>query len=239
VGAPVEAYNDVDVTSAVLLADVNQIRFLTAGDRTLVFDYFFKQWSTFTNHAGTAAVLWRDTYAYVTADGDVMVETPDAWTDAGTPVRLVIDTDWIKLAGLQGFKKVRRVGFIGEFRTAHRLRISYAYNYESGFPHVFEWDPAEVINQSVYGSELYGVETPYGGPGSSVYQGMHGLRFQKCQSIRFRFEDVGTDSPGQAFILTGLALEADVIGNIHRQGEARLIGSTASAKYSPVPGGGD
>jgi hypothetical protein len=228
----------VDVTAATLLADVNQIRFLTAGERTLVYDYHFKQWSTFTNHAGASAVLWRDTYAYVRDDGDVMVEADDSWTDAGTPVRLVIETDWIKLAGLQGFKRVRRVGFLGEFRSAHKLRISYAYNYESSWPHVFDWDPAEVINQSVYGSETYGDETPYGGPGSSVYQGLHGLRFQKCQSIRFKFEDVGADSPGEAFILTGLALEADVIGNIYRQGAARLIGSSTSGGYIPGPGEG-
>lgn len=239
VGAPVEAYNADEVTAATLLADVNQIRFLTAGDRTLVFDYFFKQWSTFTNHAGAAAVVWRGTYAYVREDGDVMLEASGSWADAGTPVRLVIETDWIKLAGLQGFKRVRRMGFIGEFRTPHTLRISYAYDYEAGFPYVYTWDPAAVINESVYGSEVYGEETPYGGPGSSVYQAMHGLRKQKCQSVRFRFEDVGAETPGTAFVLTGLALEADVIGNIFRQGEARLIGSAASAKYSPVPGGGD
>lgn len=66
VGAPVEEYNSNSVTSATLLADKNQIRFTSSGTNpTLVYDYYLKQWSTFTNHAAADAILWKNAFTYV------------------------------------------------------------------------------------------------------------------------------------------------------------------------------
>jgi hypothetical protein len=77
VGAGVELYNDLTITSAQVVSTAKQIRFTTSDGRALVFDTSFPNvaatdpgaalgnWTTFTNHAGLSAVTWTNRYTYM------------------------------------------------------------------------------------------------------------------------------------------------------------------------------
>ena len=58
IGAAVEAYNSMTITSATLLADTNEVRFTTMEGRTLVYDYFHNRWATFTGQTAIDSVIY-------------------------------------------------------------------------------------------------------------------------------------------------------------------------------------
>lgn len=227
VGADVEAYNAQEFVAATLVADTNQVRFLTAAGMTLVYDYLFQQWATWTNHVGYDATLWRaEQYCYVRGDGRVYAETDGVYSDGGAEVRLVVGTAWIHPGQLQGYQSVRRMGVLGEYRSGHRMRVTVYRNFKIEPDYQFEWDPATVMNLEQWGDGYWGARqmTPgvftdaqtWGGEGSSVYQFLHRLRDQKCEALRLVFEDLPAIPPGESFVLTELLLEVGTMGGLFR-----------------------
>ena len=128
-----------------------------------------------------------------------------------TGYQLVIETSWIKLNTLQSYRRVRKLLVLGEYRSVHNLKITTAYDYEEAVTDSREFDPADTMNLGTWGSEATWGEAGaiWGGAGSSVYQFGWGLSRQKCESIKFRFEDIVSagDTPGESYELTELTLE--------------------------------
>jgi hypothetical protein len=91
-----------------------------------------------------------------------------------------IETPWIKLDDLQGFGRVRRVLVLGEYASAHRLRIRIARDYKATALEVWDyfddqyWDPSP---------------TTIGGP----EQVRIGPSQQQCQSIKIRISATGAE----------------------------------------------
>jgi hypothetical protein len=225
VGADVERFNSQAITDATLCPDVNQVRFLTDSGRVLVFDYLFGQWTTFNSHEGVAAALWRGGYAYARVDGSVGLETPGEYQDFGASFTMAVETAWIHVAGLQGYQRTRAAMLLGRYLSPHKLRVSWAYDFEHGLPNVAEWQPSGVINTSIYGeSTPYGAETPYGGSGSSTYQAEFYLNKQKCESVRLRIEDVITTTAGASFELADLTMQVGGMSGLFRLGPGRKVG---------------
>lgn len=121
VGAPVEQYNADTVVAAVLMQDSNEVRF-TQATRTLVYNYLFDQWSTFTL-SGTAvdSGVWRGTYYYAQSGGALELEQSAAYDDDGVATSLTLTTGWLPLAGLQGYQRVRDLLLlaIAPYTTGH------------------------------------------------------------------------------------------------------------------------
>ncbi|KKK84610.1 hypothetical protein LCGC14_2781620 [marine sediment metagenome] len=209
VGADVEAHNGLTDTSAVLLADVNQIRFTTAEGPTLMYDYEFEQWGTFTGQAAVDAILWGSEYVYLSSDGKVWKEAPDTYRDGNKRYSLVIETAWNKLAGLQGFQRVRRALLVGKANGDHILSVELGFNYESGYPEVFTFDSREIANRVYFGSSSYfGADSVFGGVEDSLYQWeMHPV-LQKCQSLKLRIKDLPVNADDAGYEMAGLALLA-------------------------------
>jgi hypothetical protein len=208
VGQDVEAYRAQSITSATVVNDRSQVRFLTDDGMTLLYDYQFQQWSTWTNHEGVAAVLWKgETYAYAKASGRVLVEGAEVYSDDGVEVRRVVETAWIEFQGLQGYQSVRRFAILGHYKSPHRLRVTVYKNFESRASYSFEWDPNGVLAIDPYGAGEYGAG-PYGGSGSTVYQCRHHVRGSlKMSAIKIRIEDIPGLPPGESSVLTELMLE--------------------------------
>jgi hypothetical protein len=225
IGAPVESYNAQSVVAATLIEDKTQIRVLTdaADGLTLLYDYYFDQWSTFTNHTGYGAAVVDGTYHYLRTDGVVYRETPDEYQDDTLHVRLAIGTAWIRLVDLmQGLQRVWAIQILGTFKTEHLLRVSYALDYEDRWSDPIELDPSLSQADAFYGEGDYG-EGVYGGEPVTRYQFQVHLN-KKCQAIRFRFEDVEPASVyGPAFELAELL----VIGGVQKP-ESRPLGNTRS-----------
>jgi hypothetical protein len=225
VGDPVVAYDAQRVVRSTLLPDRTQIICLTdeSDGRTLLYDYKRQQWSTFTNHVGVDAVVVGGVYHYLRADGRVFVETPGLYRDDNSQIPMVIDTAWIKLAGyLQGWQRIYHASFIGEYKSPHTLRVSYRLDYEPGWSAPFDLDVNTNFDPSVYGDGLYGSGYYGGGVAtSSVYQRRIHIG-KRCQSVRFRIEDVqATADYGDSFELSELLLTGGVLASAFKLPAAR------------------
>lgn len=227
VGAPVEDYNNLLITSATLLEDVNEVRFTTSDGQALIYSYFFDQWSTFTDYESVSAINALGSYCHLRSDGKVRKEST-AYLNAGARYSMAIETSWLAFAGIQGYQRVWRYAFLGDFITDHYTKIKLAYDYENAFTETVYFNVDEGLDLSYYGDDpTYGESTVYGGSGSSVYQFESVPRRQKCESIKFRIEDIDTktEAGGGSFNLVSLTLEVGIKKGIDRLTGGKTVGS--------------
>lgn len=157
------------VTSAVLVAAQNQVRFTcnnTAGTAgiVLVFDYLEKQWvrSKYTDtQAGTYgcpiadAAMWQGQWTFVTPTGAVFVEDTTTHRDAGTtwvPLSWAIAS--VAGAGPLGFQRVRKAFLLADRVTDCDLTLAFDYDDKGTFPQSYTWRSdrlMELMNQANVG----------------------------------------------------------------------------------------
>jgi hypothetical protein len=218
IGAPIEAFAEQACTRATLLPDRSQIVFLTDDGSTLLYDFEHGQWSRFTNHAGLDGIVVGGLYHYLRTDGRVFQETPGAYRDDNNHVPMVLETAWVKLLGyLQGWQQIHAVLFLGEYKSAHTLRVSVQIDYEAGWSAPFDLDVDANYNPSTFGSGNYG-DGPYGGnyENSTVYQRELHIGMP-CEAVRFRLEDVeAVDDFGAAFELSEMLITGGILGSHFR-----------------------
>lgn len=219
IGADVEDFNNEIITSATLIDGVNEVRFTTQTGRALVYNYYFKQWSTFINYNAEGATLWKGDYVHVRTDAIIRKETPAIFTDNGQFYKLLLETAWIKLTGLQNYQRIRKMALLGEYRSEHKLTVSIFYDYEDFVRNTIIFNATTVIADEVYGDDAtYGDSEFYGGDsGDGVYQFRAHLPRQKCQAIKFQFEDdASTPNIGESFSLSDLTLEVGMKRGINK-----------------------
>jgi len=210
IGAPVEFWNYTTVTSAVVCEDLNEVRFSTLENVTLVYNYFFGHWSVHTFGA-TDAIVWKNAFVYIRrlvgSPSKVVKEVADYFLDIDQKYSLKIKTSWLAFAGVQAIQRVYRAIFLGEFRSAHKLRISVAYNYSQTYHEDHIWNPSVDLDLTKYGDgAFYGSDAVYGG-NDSVYQPVVKLGDQKCEAASFLIEDITQDeSSYESFNLSSMAL---------------------------------
>ena len=235
VGAPVEAYNGQTIRRATLMQDRTQVVFLTDSGLTLLYDYFFQQWSTYTNHEGFDAQIVDGSYYYLRTDGRVFKETPGVYSDAGKPIRLRLETAWIKMVDyLQGFARFYHAHLIGDWVSPHQLVMQVQLDYGNHWSQPAYLDAtnassssgwitgsqagtigAEPIGGSEYGDGPYG-DGPYGGTPPGLYQWRMHLGLVG-QAIRFRIEDFQAEGQlGASFELAELTLTGGVKGPVRK-----------------------
>lgn len=155
VGGKVERTLTGPVLSAALDAGRSEVVF---GYRSgsvdgLIYNYEADTWYT--------ATAWRDGDSMTTINGIwhglrvgsvVRYRRPDTYTNlvlatgtsSGTRTP-VLETSWIKLAGLQGYKRVIRATLLGTHYTGD-VRIRVAYNYNDTWVDSFSWLEADIDN---------------------------------------------------------------------------------------------
>ncbi len=186
IGAPVEAYNAQDITRATLIDDTTQVRFLTSSGSTLLYDYLFGQWSTFTNHEGVDAVNLDGVYHYLRNDGTVFVQSPE-FTDNGNRISMALETAWLHFQEhLQGFQRFWHMYILGARKSGHTLRVQYRTDYSPSWSAPIDLDASDE-GGTVYGEGIYG-DGPYGGSAPSLYQFKVHLGC-KGTAIQLRFSD--------------------------------------------------
>lgn len=205
IGADVEAYNSQLITGATLLQDKNQVRFVCSTGRALVYDYYFKQWSTFTNHTGLDSVVWKSNYCYLRTNG-VVYQQNAGYQDAGSNVNLKPTTAWLKLAGIQGFQRVRRIGILANYKSAHSLRVRVYYDYDEVNYDEYTFNAASVIASAAV-----------------PYQFRVHLAQQKCEAIKFELMDTSGASLAEAYSISDLSLDVGIKGGINRLKAAQSI----------------
>lgn len=196
-GGAVAAFDSEPVTSVVVVDSQHQIRCLTSS-RMLVFDTLVNQWGEWTISGGVDSATWQGVHAYANATTVLTQRTDFSGIDYG----LDVETGWIKLNDLQGFGRCRWLALLGEYRSAHRIRIRVARDYQQNYVDDKYW----TANPNVVGDPL---------------QFRHGPSDQRCQSIKVRLtaRHETNDAPpaGEALKLTGLALELGFYPGAYRR----------------------
>ena len=230
IGAPVEKYTDPTrenqtFVAASLVEDRREIRLLPSSGEALLYDYFFKTWSSWDNHSGKDAVTVGGTYHYLRSDGAVWKENPGSYRDVNSQISLYMRTPWIKLAEiLSAWQQLWYLDITGKYLSAHTLRVRAYYDFETG--HDDEWvlDPSTYINLPAYGDDDYG-DGDYGegGGGDPVQRYQYSLHIgRKCAAVQFTFEFVeSTGVYGAAGELVEFVLRGGVLDKGYPQQDAR------------------
>ena len=219
IGAEVEAFIGT-VNSAFVNAKRNKVIF-TQSDRALVFDYFYRYWSTYEVPC-LGGSDFVDGHCLLAADGAVL-RANATYGDRNAPFSTVIATGWISLAGLQGFQRIYAISMLGEFIGSHRLKVELMYDFSDVIRDAFSIMGDTVINDAM-GSGTYGTETPYGGIEDGVYRFVVKPRIQKCSSIKIRISDEFPEStPSGGFKLTNIQFEVGSIGGRAKFGKNRTL----------------
>lgn len=195
VGADVEAYNAQSLVQSVVVPSQNHVRFFMSGGATLVYDYYLNAWSVYSLADTVGAVcLYSGLFTFITSSGFVMQETPLAFTDLATPVSMTITTSWLKTAGIGGFQRLRRLLITGDYKSAHRLTVSIAYDYGSATQTV----PFTLASAP------------------SIYEFLIAISHQKCSAIQITLQDSNSTGTGEAFDLSALTFEAGVKKGVNK-----------------------
>ncbi len=227
VGAPVEQYNSAKVVASVNVPGTNQVRFTLDTGITLVYDYFFGQWGTFTGIPATTSTLYQNLHTFVNDLGAVYQETPGAYLDGSSPVLMSFTTGWMNLAGLQGFERAYFFYILGTYITPHKLNVGIAYDYD---PSIVQSNLITPDNYSPpFGLEPgpFGSGDPYGGS-PNVEQWRVFLQTQKCQSFQITVSEVFDPSfgtiAGAGLTLSGLNLVVGIKKGYTTLKAARSVG---------------
>lgn len=208
IGAEVEAYNSQQITSAHLLNGKSQIRFLCSTGLSLVYDYIFQQWSTFTNHTGVSSSTWNNLYVYSTG-ALIFIEAPSVFTDNGAPFNLLAQTAWLGLAGIQGFQRVKRFIMLGDYANGlsagHFISVSAAYDFSTTFQAAIPY---------VFGSAST----------NGVFQYRERLPQQKCDTVSLLIQENTTGSPLENLALTDMSFEAGMKRGVNKLGGLKSVG---------------
>lgn len=199
--------------SAFLDSTAQQVRFLldtgrdvpgaqtgtlvpSLGGVSLLYDYFYSQWSVFPNYGGQAACEYQGQYTMVRSDGVCWQEVPGTYLDQGAPYSSLVETNWIKQAGPQGFQRLWYATLLGTYGSACTLNWDTAFSYSSSSPSVPIYNAAD--------------STSLAGPG--VFEVGGSLEFRhfvgaKCSAVKFRFYDSSISGSGQGMGLSDLSFE--------------------------------
>lgn len=226
IGAPVEGYNRERITSSTLLTQTNEVRFSTETERSLIYDYFHKKWTTDTNINAVDGVMFRDVYHYLRANGDLMAETSSQFSDNGSYIKMKLSSAWIQMAGIQGFERFYKMLILGGYKSPHLLKVKFAYDFDPSWKQEATIDAGNVLGTENFGEDgNFGVGTPFGGE-YPLYQFRIFPKIQKCESFRFQIEDFRTTGTGEGLSLSNFAAEIGLKPPAYKKADSKSFAAS-------------
>ena len=225
VGADVEQWNDLDITSATVIDDLNQVRFTTAEGRCLVYDLFFKQWSTFTNIDAIDSLNWQGKFIFLKSSAEIWREVKGTYTDNGQPIITSYVLSLMQFAQVQGLQRIYKINVLGEYRGEHGLKLEVGYDFREFYEERFIVQPEGVLYDSIWGDDSVWGEagTTWGGNADGVYQFQIRPRTQKCQALRLKVSDFFTSTGTAGFAFSNISAEVGIEPNIARLSKTKII----------------
>ncbi len=228
IGADVEESTRTgQVQSAVNVPGTNQVRFTLDSGITLMYDYYYNQWATFTNVPAISSTLYNGLHTYLDALGRAFIETPGAYLDRSTPVLMSLTTAPLNLAGLQGFERAYEFYLLGTYISPHKLYCYIAYDYSASPQQLSIITPDN--RPDTWGSEaLWGSGEAWGGKEGNVEQWRVFLQQQKCQSVQITIKEVYDPSlgvmAGGGLTLSGINLTVGIKSGRPKLKATRQVG---------------
>lgn len=131
IGAPVEGFNNIPVTSAQLLPNTTQVRFTLNNGTILIYDYLAAQWSTHTTLSFVDSTIYKLKHTGLQVNGQVLEQTQAQWVDITTPNPLSLTTGWFEFAQLQGYQRVKEFLLLLTSVNATSLQIQIFNDFET------------------------------------------------------------------------------------------------------------
>jgi hypothetical protein len=220
-GASVERFNNLTVTSATLVPNSRRVVLTMAQsapnvNMALVYDYFVQKWAVWTNYGAVDALAFGGLLTHLLENGRLYQETPGRYNDANSRVLIKLRTSWLAFAGLSGFQRVWRFILRGSYRGAHKLKISVAFNDNPAAKQNEEVDATQVLKWTtdeggtadmlpVADTVLGDLDT--GSPGGgrfANYEWQVKLLQQKCTSVQVTITEAPTDAPNEGLSISVL-----------------------------------
>jgi hypothetical protein len=196
IGADVESYTTSGIVqSALSVPGTNEIRFTLSSGTVLMYDYYYKQWCTFTGVSSISSTLYQGAHTLLNSRGQIQKQN-DAYLDITRPVLMKAQTAWIKLTGLQGYQRAYFLYILGTYSSPHRLSVDVAYDYD---PATVQSAALRPLNSAdTYGSDsLWGGSSPWGNGGNTEQYRVFFDR-QRCQSVQITINETFTSADGVA-----------------------------------------
>lgn len=227
IGAPVEAFtNGAIVQSAVNVPGTNQVRFTLDTGITIMYDYYYGQWGTFSNVPAISSTLYQGLHTYLDESGAVFQETPGLYLDNSNPVLINFTTSWFNLGGMQGYERAYFFYLLGTYITPHKLSVAIAYDYNPSPTQVSVITP-DNFSPSWGGQAQWGSSPSWGGA-TSLEQWRVFLRTQKCQAFQITIQesyDASFGVPaGAGLTLSGIDLIVGIKSGYPRLRAANSVG---------------
>lgn len=218
IGANVEAFNDLEITSASLLEKVNEVRFTTNEGRTLIYNYFSQQWSWTTSHSFVGTCFLNGEYLGLDETNGLVKESLTTKKYLGATVVQKITSPWVKLAGVQGFQRLYNIYILGKYKTPHNVKVRVFYDYEEYYSEEYVITPLNAADYNIAIRPTNG-QIESGAKTDGVYQYKIGVSRQKCQSVKIEIFDEPLDvanNTAESYNLVNMALEMGVMNNGNR-----------------------
>lgn len=223
IGAPVEAFNGLTITAAKLSPNNRRALFFTSGGVALVFDFFAEKWSVWTNVSAADAAVFNGLLAYVKTGGQLWQETPGQFTDNGAPILIGFQLGILSFAGLSGFQRVWKFGIRGDYRSAHYLSVSVAYD-DSPAPLQTQVVSSSVLNPGAVSDTTLGDTDNPGGGSYPAAEWVVKCAKQLCSSIQVTVqESQAGPTYGEGLSISGLAFVVGTLPRLHPVGKSRSI----------------
>lgn len=210
IGAPVEEFmTGATVTSAVNIPDTNQIRFTLDTGITLMYDYYYDQWGTFTGVPAVSSCIFENMHTFINENAKVYQETANSYLDGSNPVQISFQTGPLRLGDLQNYQRAYFFYLLGTYYSPHKLNVSIFYDYSSSPSQSVLVSPVNF--SSVYGSSTYqspyGQGNPYGGE-TNLENWRVFLESQRCMAFAIKVNEIFDPSydtqAGAGLTLSGL-----------------------------------
>lgn len=215
-GAPVYGFKDQKITSAVMMKDLQQVRFGTKNSDMLVYDYSYDQWSTFKNLESVAAVQVNSGYFVAQSDG-FLIEN-EGYDDDGAFIQQRLTTGWLKVSGINGFQRAQRLKILGEYKSAHTMKVRVSYDYEE-----YHWDEYVLSPATGYNITVKPVLADYqNGENNGVFEWELHLRRQKCEAMKVEIFDEEDGVQGASFDLTGMTIRVGLKQGMSKTNDAKV-----------------
>lgn len=191
IGAPVEDFNNGTVESAQNIPATNQVRFILNTGITLMYDYYYGQWGTFTGVPALSSCIFQGLHTFINSYGAAYQETSGKYLDGSIPVLMSFTTGPLRLGELQNYQRAYFFYILGEYITPHKLMVSVSYDYNTSPSHSVLIQPTNYA--ATYGTGLsnnpYGQGTPYGG-NKTLEQWRVFLKEQRCQAFAITIQEI-------------------------------------------------
>lgn len=192
IGAPVQDFTlGATVLSAINVPETNQVRFTLDTGVTLMYDYYYDQWSTFVGVPAISSCVFQEMHTFINEFGAVYQESPGSYLDGSNAVLMAFKTGPLRLGDLQNYQRAYFFYLLGTYFSPHKLLMSLTYDYDDAPSQSVLISPTNY--STPYGAGLpqspYGEGSPYGGPKSlenwSVF-----LERQRCMAFAITMQEV-------------------------------------------------